>query len=113
MNVWPVQCSTYNTYVRVSDVCRGSNILWTRTPDRETLHMGRLPSMCGHHNVRAITGQDTTKDINPDPGYKIKLLIPSGIEPGPLNSKARHGNGLISYTNFEKVPCALDFEVNQ
>ena len=48
--------------------------------------------MCDQHNVRASAGNDKgrtqTKDTHPNPGHKLKFLIPPGIEPGPPDWKA-------------------------
>ena len=47
--------------------------------------------MCGQHNVRASTGDNTgqnTMDTLPIPGRILKFLTPLGIEPGPTDCKA-------------------------
>ena len=82
---------TYSPNARRSDACRGSNSLWTRTLDIRHIHKGRPPWMCGQHNVRASTGDNTgqnTKDTHPIPGQKLKFLTSPGIEPGPPGWKA-------------------------
>ena len=47
--------------------------------------------MCGQHNIRASTEDNTgqnTKDTHPIPGQELKFLTPPGIEPGPPGWKA-------------------------